>query len=1099
MNLTSLISRNIWFHRKQYLAVFAGVVISTTVLTGALIVGDSVRFSLQRLTDIRLGKIRYVLQSNERYVRQELATEISRSAQVRAVPAMFAAGIAINSDKDLRINQVQVYGVDQRFLTFWDHPVRAPGKDEAVISRNVAGKLNLKEGDDLLLRLQNRGRAPANAPFVAEIMPSVSIRVRVSAIADDNDIGRFNLKINQTDPYNIFLPIDQMADLLGLPGYANTVLVAGKGSMDLMPDLEGAMEKCFSLDDAGIVLHKLTGSGNYEITSDRIFIGDSIARIITRTIPGCEVILTYLVNSISAGNRSTPYSFVTAAGEAFLKTNVGEKQIVINEWLAKDLGVGAGDSVMLRYFLMGAMRSLREDSSRFMVRTVLPPGNELSDPGLMPAFPGMTDAGNCRDWETGAPVDLKRIRPKDEQYWKDHRGTPKAFIAIDCGQKMWDNRFGHCTAIRFRAKENDIPGIERSLLSEIKPGREGLFFKPVYMEGQLAARNSTDFGELFLGLSFFIMLSALLLTAMLFSLLARSRLAETGVLATIGFRKTDILGILSVEVLMVVIPGAIAGACAGILYNYLIIAGLQSIWQDAVNTSLLVMNIRPATLLKGAGSGIIVAFAVLLFIVWKNLREPTSMLVRNGYGMRDAGYAKTNPNISLVIAMIFIIGSLALWVWLLFSGAGQNTLLFLVAGGLLLAGLLALQDLIMARSPGSCRDRVPGLRQLTIRNLSLSRIRTLSAITLLALGCFTLLITGANRKALTGNDMNRKSGTGGFILWAESTLPVMNDLNSAHGAGIFGLRDEEVLKQVQFIQLPGTNGDDASCLNLNQVSRPGIIGIPAAHFDRLGACTFANLDPSVDKNRPWSALSACLAPGVIPGYADQSVIQWGLRKSPGDTLLYRDEAGNILYVKLLGGLDHSIFQGSILVSDSLLRIYFPSTNGSRIMLIDGPSNLTDTIAQRLETIFRDFGLLATPASARLASFNAVENTYLSVFMLLGGLGIILGTIGLGIVLLRNLSQRRQELALYVALGYSRKFIFKMILLEHLLILLSGLVTGLISASPVILPLMISLPDKFPWSFYSIMIAIILINGLLWIYIPARKILSGVPLSGLRAE
>ena len=44
--------RNLWFYRKPYLAVAAGVIVSTAVLTGALIVGDSVQFSLRRYTDI---------------------------------------------------------------------------------------------------------------------------------------------------------------------------------------------------------------------------------------------------------------------------------------------------------------------------------------------------------------------------------------------------------------------------------------------------------------------------------------------------------------------------------------------------------------------------------------------------------------------------------------------------------------------------------------------------------------------------------------------------------------------------------------------------------------------------------------------------------------------------------------------------------------------------------------------------------------------------------------------------------------------------------------------------------------------------------------
>ena len=64
----------------------------------------------------------------------------------------------------------------------------------------------------------------------------------------------------------------------------------------------------------------------------------------------------------------------------------------------------------------------------------------------------------------------------------------------------------------------------------------------------------------------------------------------------------------------------------------------------------------------------------------------------------------------------------------------------------------------------------------------------------------------------------------------------------------------------------------------------------------------------------------------------------------------------------------------------------------------------------LEKTLSDYGFDVTFASERLASFRAVENTYISTFQSLGGLGILLGTFGLALVLLRNIIERRGELA-----------------------------------------------------------------------------------------
>ncbi|MCX6268782.1 MAG: ABC transporter permease, partial [Bacteroidetes bacterium] len=845
MHHITLVFRNIWFHRKPYLAVMAGVMISASVITGALIVGDSVRFSLRRLTDLRLGKTRYALEANDRFFRQDLANELSVQTHLTLSPVMQIAGIAINSDKNLRINQVQVIGVDKRFGELWDQPPPIPGMDEAIISRNVAEKLKLKQGDDLLLRIRNQGKAPSGAPFVAEKSPSVSMRVKVTEIATDEQMGRFSLKNNQSAPYNIFVSLKQMASLLKLSGYANILLVANEGSPEIItPTLDSALRICWKADDAGLVFRKPLSNGIYQITTDRIFFPDYTANAVLAVLPSCKPILTYLVNSISSGKGSTPYSFVTATSESFLKQPIGRRQVIINDWLAKDLGIGAGDSVMLRYFLMGPLRSLHEDSARFFVKSVIPVKNGLADPGLMPDFPGLSDAGNCRDWETGAPVDLKKIRVRDEQYWRDYRGTPKAFISIEAGKEIWGNRFGNYTAFRFDSRDGDIPGFEKLLMQRIKPDQYGLFFRPVYAEGQIAANNSTDFGELFLSLSFFILLSALLLTAMLFSMVARMRMAE----------KRHIMTILSGEALLVIVTGAIAGSVGGICYNYFLILGLNTIWQDAVNTSLLVMEVKVITLITGAVTGIITSLTVLLAILWKNLREPLSSLVKGSVRVKDKGHGKTQV-FTLIVAATSIGISMAIWLWVLFGGKAMNSSLSLIAGGLMIPGGLALLDLFLKRrskAPGNENpvDGIPGIGQLALKNLALHRSRTISVVALLALGTFTIIITGANRKTFFGNDTNRSSGTGGFLLWTASTLPMMNDLNTIHGASAFGLQDEDALKTVRFFQLPGLEGDDASCLNLNQVSNAGVLGIPANSFDSLHVFSFSGLDPKVDPSHP---------------------------------------------------------------------------------------------------------------------------------------------------------------------------------------------------------------------------------------------------------
>jgi ABC-type antimicrobial peptide transport system permease subunit len=132
--------------------------------------------------------------------------------------------------------------------------------------------------------------------------------------------------------------------------------------------------------------------------------------------------------------------------------------------------------------------------------------------------------------------------------------------------------------------------------------------------------------------------------------------------------------------------------------------------------------------------------------------------------------------------------------------------------------------------------------------------------------------------------------------------------------------------------------------------------------------------------------------------------------------------------------------------------------------------------------------MLTTTSERLAEFNSVTNTYLSVFMLLSGLAMLIGTLGLGIVLLRNLAERKQEIALYQALGFTRKYIRKLIFAENLFILSAGIGLGLIAAVTGIIPSFFSPAFRLPAMFLAVLLSLIFLSGLAWIWFPVKAAL-----------
>jgi len=1099
MTIYRFIIRSLWYFRKQHLAVFTGTLISTAVLTGALIIGDSVNFSLRKLVEARLGNTEYVLVSGSRFVRADLASEQSSIMQVSSAPLMLLQGIAINSDANLRINTAQVVGIDSSFWTFAGKAMPSLEQEQAMVSENVAQKLNLKKGDEFLLRVENATIIPVNAPFVPESKPSVAIRLTIKAIVNDSCFGRFSLRSNQAAPFNVFVSRRFILKKLNLSNLSNCILFSDHKKKNIPQVLlEQSLSKVWQTEDAGLEIHKLSDSINYEISSNRVFIDEPISQAILKIPLPQQKVLTYLVNSIRFNGKTTPYSFITAASFPIVPENIKMDEIIVNQWLSEDLGVKVGDSISLDYYVIGPLRRLSEKSRRFVVRQVIPTERGLNNRSLMPSFPGLSDAGSCRDWNTGIPIDLKKIRYKDEKYWNDFKGTPKAFISLETGVDLWSNQFGNLTAIRFSSKDITVDSLQKAIIRNIAPADIGINITPVHQNGLLAANNAVDFGELFLSLSFFIIAAGILLTVLLHTLNVETRNLESGVLAGLGLNNKSILRIRFAESSMVILFGGIFGALFGILYNYGLMKGLNSVWHDAVRVNTLEVNIKFSTLLIGSLGGIIIALLSVFFVTRRKLKHSIANLVK-GISADSTSIISQKMMSGKIIAFIGIIGALILVSVSIATSSFENAGLFLSAGGLFLIGSSAFIIQNISYSGKISGQSVMSISHLAIKNAGRNRGRSITIILVLAIGIFSIILTGSYRKTFYGSENTRKSGVGGFLLWAETTLPIIYNLNTPEGKKNLMVNNEKDLKNVQFLQLQSLDGDDASCLNLNQVQHPRILGISPDEFDKRRAFSFSQLQNDVNKDHPWISLDCNMGKNVYPAFADQTVIKYGLKKSLGDTLFYKNETGDTIKLVIIGGLDNSIFQGNLLISDKVFGKQFPSSGGSKIILIDAPKEKEEPVAEIIRNSFADYGIEITQASSRLAEFNSVENTYLSVFMALGGLGIIIGTLGMGIILYRNMLERQHELGVLLALGFKKSEIFRLVVTENIFLLTAGIICGLVSSIIGILPSILSPAFSVNVMFLVAIIVSVFIIGGLWIVFLVRSSMKVSLISLLRND
>ena len=248
---------------------------------------------------------------------------------------------------------------------------------------------------------------------------------------------------------------------------------------------------------------------------------------------------------------------------------------------------------------------------------------------------------------------------------------------------------------------------------------------------------------------------------------------------------------------------------------------------------------------------------------------------------------------------------------------------------------------------------------------------------------------------------------------------------------------------------------------------------------------------------PWQNLREPEANGAIPVFGDMNTLQYSLHVGPGQTLKIRAENGEMVNVRIAGMLDGSVFQGVLLMDEGPFQKLFPSRVGYQYFLIEVPPASAVAVGDLLESKLPGFD--AERVADRLASFLAVQNTYLSTFQALGGLGLLLGTIGLSTVMLRNVLERRSELALLRAVGFRNSLLAALVLSENALLLGWGLATGAASALLAMLPHLLSTGADVPWRDVAVIIAAVFVVGMLAALVAVRASLRTPVLATLRAE
>jgi hypothetical protein len=291
---------------------------------------------------------------------------------------------------------------------------------------------------------------------------------------------------------------------------------------------------------------------------------------------------------------------------------------------------------------------------------------------------------------------------------------------------------------------------------------------------------------------------------------------------------------------------------------------------------------------------------------------------------------------------------------------------------------------------------------------------------------------------------------------------------------------------------------------------PRVVGLPESLIGR-GGFSFAEFESAApgsarrDETRrgtpasasPWQLLNQELPGGEVPAIGDEASVRWILQSDLGQTITVPRPRGEVR-LRIVGLLRGSIWQSELLVAQPQLERRF-GTKGYRRFLVEAPGESTAAVAALLRHELGDFGFDVRTTGEVLAGFDGVQNAYLSSFETLGGLGLALGAFGLVTVLLRNVAERRSELALLLALGFGRGQVVRLVVAENATLTVLGLAIGLASGLTAAGPHMVQAGAAVAWAPLAASLAAVLVIGLGACTLAARQSVGDELITAIRSE
>jgi putative ABC transport system permease protein len=655
-----------------------------------------------------------------------------------------------------------------------------------------------------------------------------------------------------------------------------------------------------------------------------------------------------------------------------------------------------------------------------------------------------------------------------------------------------------------------------------------------------ADRWGSAFTDLFVVLGAFSLFSGMLLIVLVFSLVALERRVELGISRALGARRRDVILLLAIEGGLYSVISSLFGLGAGLALALAIISLAQGLVEQY--GFHLEPVVQPASIATSYGLGVVLTFIAVTSTAWRSSRFSIVTAIRDlpdpvggPPGLRSlvlslapavggplmVGFA-IGHRLSLAYAMgiaVTIVGVGLLTRWLLLRSGlrGPERVVFTLGGVALigwwllpvslfppvpemsfLSGLSMLLGAVwvLAYNVGMLRRvRTPAaLWRLSTAYVASNRFRTGLTLTMFALVVLSLTVSAVLLTVTRTAYADPEAVTGGFDIHVTSTQPPRDlraDLaaNGVVSPDAFTAIGAASPLRIEAIQTVGAAASRWAPVTVMAVDDGFIDGVRTPIVSGQG----------------WSALSqpgtAVIGAGLLQAVPNRLRIQAG----EGAILWLRDPRGatqQTVRVRVVGVADRRGPLGNVVVVNAATLAGWPVPDSGGYYLSVPPGGNARDFAAGINLSATDLQASTIGDELRLVQgVRGLLNMILQGFM---GVGLLAGVAALGTLSTRAVVERKRQIGVLRALGFSARAVSVGLLVESSLTALLGaglgVAVGLIVAENTVGFLSRLNPElrfSVPWDQIGLVVLISLTAALLMTVLPARTAARLTPAEALR--